>query len=78
MLDAVTAYRETYIVERERAESLRIESEVLESISDCFISLDSQFRLVYLNDAACTEFAVDRRAALRRTILDVAPGFFSE
>ena len=78
MLDAVTAYREKYIVERERAESLRIESEVLESISDCFISLDSQFRLVYLNDAACTEFAVERRAALHRTILNVAPGFFSE
>ena len=54
MLDAVTAYRETYIVERERAESLRINSEVLESISDCFISLDSEFRLVYLNDAACS------------------------
>lgn len=78
MLDAVTAYRETYIVERERAESLRIESEVLESISDCFISLDSEFRLVYLNDAACLEFAVDRQAALNQTIVDAAPGFFSE
>jgi diguanylate cyclase (GGDEF)-like protein/PAS domain S-box-containing protein len=78
MLDAVTEYREAYIVERERAESLRIKSEVLESISDCFISLDSEFRLVYLNDAACSEFAVDRRAALNHNIIDVAPGFFSE
>ncbi|MGA2852054.1 MAG: EAL domain-containing protein [Terracidiphilus sp.] len=78
MLDAVTAYRETFIVERERAESLKIQSEVLESISDCFISLDSQFRLVYLNDAACTEFAVERQAALHCTILEVAPGFFCE
>jgi diguanylate cyclase (GGDEF)-like protein/PAS domain S-box-containing protein len=78
MLDAVTEYREAYIVERERAESLRIESEVLESISDCFISLDSEFRLVYLNDATCSEFAVDRQAALNHTIVDAAPGFFSE
>jgi diguanylate cyclase (GGDEF)-like protein/PAS domain S-box-containing protein len=77
MLNAVTRYREAYIVERERAESLRIESEVLESISDCFISLDSKFRLVYLNDAACAEFATERRAALNKAIPGVVPGFFS-
>ncbi len=74
MLDAVTEYREAYIVEREQAKSLKIESEVLESISDCFISLDSEFRLVYLNDAACAEFAVEGLAALSNPV----PGFFSE
>jgi PAS domain S-box-containing protein len=78
MLDAVTRYREAYIVERERAKSLRIESEVLESISDCFISLDREFRLVYLNDAACSEFAIEPGAALNHTIPGVIPGFFSE
>jgi PAS domain-containing protein len=78
MLNSVTRYREAYIVERERTESLRTESEVLESISDCFISLDSEFRLVYLNDAACSEFAIDRRAALKNTIPGAVPGFFSE
>ena len=78
MLDAVTQYREAYIVEREHAKTLRIESEVLESISDCFISLDSEFRLVYLNDAACSEFAVERRAALNYAIPGVIPGFFSQ
>jgi diguanylate cyclase (GGDEF)-like protein/PAS domain S-box-containing protein len=77
MLNAVTRYREAYIVERERAEQLRIESEVLESISDCFIALDSEFRLVYLNDAACAEFATERRAALKARIPDAVPGFFS-
>jgi diguanylate cyclase (GGDEF)-like protein/PAS domain S-box-containing protein len=77
LLKAVTRYREACIVERERTESLRIESEVLESISDCFISLDSGFRLVYLNDAACTEFGVDRRAVLNSAIPDATPGFFS-
>jgi len=60
MLDAVTEYRETYIVEREHARSLEIESEVLESISDCFIALDAEFKLVYVNDAACAEFGVER------------------
>jgi diguanylate cyclase (GGDEF)-like protein/PAS domain S-box-containing protein len=77
MLDAVTKYREAYIVERERAESLRIESEVLESISDCFIALDSDFRLVYLNDAACSEFIAGRRDLLSKNITDAIPGFFS-
>ncbi|MGA2048420.1 MAG: EAL domain-containing protein [Terracidiphilus sp.] len=78
MLNAVTRYREAYIVERERAESLRIESEVLESISDCFVSLDSEFRLVYMNDAACAEFGVERSAALNRTIPEALPHFCSQ
>jgi len=78
MLDAVTQYREAYIVEREHAKSRLIESEVLESISDCFISLDCEFRLVYLNDAACSEFTVERNTALNQTIPAVIPGFFSE
>jgi diguanylate cyclase (GGDEF)-like protein/PAS domain S-box-containing protein len=77
MLDAVTRFREAYIVERERSESLRVESEVLESISDCFIALDSASRLVYLNDAACSEFTIDRTAALNQAIPDAIPNFFS-
>lgn len=74
----VTRYREEFGAERERAESLKVESGVLESISDCFISLDSAFRLVYLNDAACAEFGIDRRAALRSTLCEAVPGFFAE
>jgi len=80
MLNAVSRYREAYIIEQERADSMRIESEVLEimdSISDCCISLDSEFRLVYLNDAACSEFSVEGSAALNETIPDAIPGFFS-
>jgi diguanylate cyclase (GGDEF)-like protein/PAS domain S-box-containing protein len=77
MLEAVTRYRETFIIERERLKSLTIEAGVLESISDCFISLDSEFRLVYLNDAACAEFAVKRDAALNLEILDAIPSFVS-
>ena len=77
MLNTVARYREEYIVERERAEAFRMESEVLESISDCFISLDVALRLVYLNDAACGEFGVDRAEALHTSILEAIPGFLS-
>jgi diguanylate cyclase (GGDEF)-like protein len=77
-LSIVTRYREKYIVELERTKSLRVEADILESISDCFISLDSNSRLVYLNDAACRAFAVDRVTALNRTLSEVAPYFFSQ
>lgn len=73
----ITRYREEFLLERERMESLKLESEILESISDCFISLDGEARFVYLNDAACAEFGVERRAALQRSLAEVAPGFFS-
>ncbi len=75
--NGVSRYREAYIIEQERAESMRVESEVLESISDCFISLDSEFKLVYLNDGACAELSIERSAALNGTIPDAIPGFFS-
>jgi diguanylate cyclase (GGDEF)-like protein/PAS domain S-box-containing protein len=71
-------YREEYIVERARADSLKAESDLLESLSDCFISLDSGYRLIYLNEAACLEFGVERRIALNDTIENVVPGFLSE
>jgi len=77
-LHIVTRYREKYIVERERAESLKIESALLESISDCFISLDEHLKLVYLNDAACAEFGVDRQLVLTQTLAVAVPGFFSQ
>jgi diguanylate cyclase (GGDEF)-like protein/PAS domain S-box-containing protein len=76
-LNIVTRFREAYIVERERAETLRVEAELLESISDCFISLDSSFRLTYLNDAACSEFGIERNSALGTEIPGAVPAFFS-
>jgi diguanylate cyclase (GGDEF)-like protein/PAS domain S-box-containing protein len=78
MLNIVSNFREKYLVERERAEALRLESEVFESISDCFCSLDSSSKLIYMNDAACNEFRVERNASLRRTIADVVPIFYSQ
>jgi diguanylate cyclase (GGDEF)-like protein len=78
MLHSVTQYREAYIVERERAEALKVETAIFESISDCFISLDADFRLIYLNDAACAEFTVERDVTLLDNIAHAVPTFFSE
>jgi len=77
MLNTITRFRGAYFIERERAAALRVESEVLESISDCFISLNSELKLIYLNDAACSEFAVLRHHALNRTLPVAVPGLFS-
>jgi diguanylate cyclase (GGDEF)-like protein/PAS domain S-box-containing protein len=77
-LNLVSQYRERYIVEQERTQSLKVATDVLESISDAFISLDFNFRLIYLNDAACTQFGLNRRAALNERVAEAAPNFFSE
>lgn len=78
MIDVVSRYREDFVAQRERAESLKVEAAVLESISDCFISLDARQRLVYLNDAACVEFGVSPGSALGKTIFDAVTDFFSQ
>jgi diguanylate cyclase (GGDEF)-like protein len=76
-LSILTRYREKYIIEQERADALKVEADILESISDCFISLDSNSRLVYLNDAACSELEVERGQALNDTLSHAAPHFLS-
>jgi diguanylate cyclase (GGDEF)-like protein/PAS domain S-box-containing protein len=77
MFDVVTRYREEFVLEQERVESLKLASQILESISDCFISLDVDCQLVYLNSAACKQFAVERHSALKKTLINVAPAFLS-
>ncbi len=77
-VDLVTRYGEKYLMERERVGSLQVEASILESISDCFISLDLNARLIYMNDAACAELAVERRTVLNRTLADAVPGFLSD
>ena len=77
MLDLVTRYREAYIVEQARFESLKAQSEILESISDCFISLDSELNITYVNEGACREFSVASDRALNLPLAKVAPRFLS-
>jgi len=77
-LNIVTRYREEYLVAVERAESLKAEAQLLESISDCFVSVDAELRLEYLNGAACLEFGIERQAAVGLHIERALPGFLSE
>lgn len=78
MLNAVLRYREAYIVESERAKSLTTQAQVLESISDCFISMDSDLRLTYANDAACLEAGIKREDLLGHPLRSINRGFFPE
>ena len=76
-LRAIMQYREQYIIDRERAESQEAQTDLLESLSDCFVAVDAAFNVVYLNEAACTEFGVERHLALNRPLATVAPAFTS-
>jgi diguanylate cyclase (GGDEF)-like protein/PAS domain S-box-containing protein len=76
-LRVIMQYREQFIVERERAESQVAQTDLLETLSDCFIAVDFSFNIVYLNEAACTEFGVERHLALNRTLTEAAPAFMS-
>jgi diguanylate cyclase (GGDEF)-like protein/PAS domain S-box-containing protein len=78
MLKAVARYREACIVESEREESLRMQAQVLESISECFISMDPDFTLTYANDAACSELRMNRGDLLKRPISTINHGFFPQ
>ncbi|MEQ8347773.1 MAG: PAS domain-containing protein [Sneathiellaceae bacterium] len=56
ILSTLSQYREAFIAERERSEGLLRAGQILESISDCFLSLDRDHRLVYANAAALQDF----------------------
>jgi len=60
ILSTLSQYREAFIAERERSEGLLGAAQILESISDCFLSVDAGFGLVYANSAAHAELGIDR------------------
>ncbi|UWZ84806.1 EAL domain-containing protein [Occallatibacter riparius] len=76
MLSAVSRYREAYIVESERGKSLSMQAEVLESISDCFISMDGEFRLTYANDTACAELGIERKSLIGSELRSINQSLF--
>ncbi len=78
VLEIVSRYREDYLVERERADASKSESELLESISDYFVSMDAGLRLEYLNGAACSELGIQREVAVGETFARAAPEFLSQ
>lgn len=48
-------------------------SATLESIHDCFLSLDHGWKVTYINQAACEMFAKDRSEVVGSSLLDLFP-----
>lgn len=48
-------------------------SATLESIHDCFLSLDHTWKVTYINQAACEMFAKDRSEVVGSSLLDLFP-----
>ena len=77
MLNSVSSYREQMLIERERAERFRNASEILDSITDCFLSLDAELNLLFLNDAAREELHADPRTGADAPLATAVPTFAS-
>jgi PAS domain S-box-containing protein len=63
MINVLWRYREAFMSEQELSASLRLASEILESISESFILVDRAYRLLYLNRSACVALGVERADA---------------
>ncbi|MFC3230079.1 PAS domain S-box protein [Marinibaculum pumilum] len=73
ILSTLSQYREAFIAERERSEALLGASQILESISDCYLSLDRSLHLVYANGAARRDPALRDPALRDPTLADHGP-----
>lgn len=81
ILSTLSQYREAFIAERERSEALLGASQILESISDCYLSLDRSLCLVYANGAARRDLALADPASnhgrgdplIGRPLAEIAP-----
>lgn len=56
-----------------RRESARREAEILESVGDCFIALDNDYRFVYFNRCAEDYFEVKREEVLGKVLWEAFP-----
>lgn len=80
ILSTLSQYREAFIAERERAETLLGASQILESISDCFLSVDRTLRLSFANGAARAELGLPAAAdggGEHRPLGELAPHLFT-
>lgn len=58
---------------RIRRDSARREAEILESVGDCFIALDFNYRFVYFNRCAEEYFGIKRNEVLGKTLWEAFP-----
>jgi PAS domain-containing protein len=77
LLNKLWRYREAFIGEKEKSESFRFASEILESISESFILIDRTLRLLYVNTAACAALRVERASAEGKLLAQALPEFAS-
>jgi PAS domain S-box-containing protein len=73
MVNILLHYREAFFSEQEQSASLRLASEILESITDAFFSLDRDWRFTFLNSAAEREMQRPRGELIGKVIWDEFP-----
>ncbi len=66
MVNLLLRYRQAYLSEQEHSASLRFASQILESITDAFFTLDREWRFTFLNSAVERQLARTRADLLGR------------
>jgi PAS domain S-box-containing protein len=77
MLNVLWRYREAFVSEQEQTASSRFAADILESISDCFVLVDRDLRLLYLNRAASEVLGVSRSAVMGSILTEADTPFAS-
>ncbi|CAN5345251.1 hypothetical protein BH10PSE14_BH10PSE14_44060 [soil metagenome] len=73
MVNILVHYREAFFSEQEQAASIRLASEILESITDGFFSLDRDWRFTFLNAAAERQMGRPRTALIGQVVWQEFP-----
>jgi PAS domain S-box-containing protein len=63
MLNTLWRYREAFITEHEASSRFRFAASILEGLSESFVLVDRDFRLLYLSESACAVLGVCRADA---------------
>nr|WP_299910570.1 PAS domain-containing protein [Sphingomonas bacterium] len=73
MVNILLRYREAYFSEQEHSASLRFASQILESITDAFFTLDREWRFTFLNSAVERQMGQARSDLIGKVIWDEFP-----
>jgi len=73
MVNILLRYREAYFSEQEHSATLRFASQILESITDSFFTLDQEWRFTFLNSAVERLLARTRSDLIGKVIWDEFP-----
>lgn len=73
MVNILLRYRTAFLSEQEHSASLRFASEILESITDAFFTLDGEWRFTFLNSAVERQSGRSRSDLIGKVIWDEFP-----